>query len=90
MQLVNPDFLIIGQSYLEAYLNTKFNLFTVLSSKVEDNVVKYMLEDYYSSTDNLNETTWYRPEELSDTIYQLSEPNLSFTQIQLLNPEYFI
>lgn len=90
MQLVNPNSLTIGQSYLEVYLNTRFNLFTVLSSKVENNVVKYMLEDYYSSTDNLNETTWYRPEDLSDTVYQLPEPNLSFAQIQLLYPEFFI
>lgn len=90
MQLVNPNSLIIGQSYLEAYRDAKFNLFTVLGYKFEDNTVKYMLEDYYSSTGNLNETTWYRPEELSSTVYQLPEPNLSFAQIQLLNPEFFI
>lgn len=91
MQLIHPSLLAVGQSYLEAYDGIKrFNLFTVIDSRLEDSIIKYMLEDYYSSAGNINETSWYNSDDLAQTIYQLPEPNITLEQCQQLCPEFFI
>lgn len=91
MQLMNSNYLKVGKCYIEDLGFSNFCIFIVKEKR--DNPNSYLLEDLYISTKMKNSTGWYTINELSDTIYELSESNLSnlsLAQIQLIYPELFI